>query len=95
MAKINVQHLAKLVNIPVSSKEVKKLESGFKETLESIDLLNQLDTNNLNSTFQVTGLKNIFRQDKTDLSRVLTQKQALSNAKKTYQGYFVVPSIFK
>jgi len=92
---INVKHLAKLVQMSVTPKEEKKLAAGFKQILKTISLLNQLNTSKVSSTFQVTGLENIFRPDKIDKKRVLTQKQALSNAKKTHQGYFVVPAIFK
>jgi len=92
---IDVKHLARLAKMKVSPAEAKKLSKGFKETLKTVSLLNKLDTSNIQSTFQVTGLKNVFRADKIDKSRTLSQKQALSNAKKTYQGYFVVPAIFK
>jgi len=92
---VDIKHLAKLANMKVNPAEVKKLSAGFKETLKTISLLNKLDTSNIKSTFQVTGLKNVFRADKIDKPRTLSQKQALSNAKKTHQGYFVVPAIFK
>ncbi|MBU1084797.1 MAG: Asp-tRNA(Asn)/Glu-tRNA(Gln) amidotransferase subunit GatC [Candidatus Beckwithbacteria bacterium] len=91
---IDINHLANLANMKVSQEEGKKLENGFKESLKSVDLLNKIDTKGISSSFQVTSLKNIYRQDKVDHSRCLTQKQALSNAKKTYQGYFVVPYVF-
>jgi len=92
---IDVKHLANLTQMQVSNKEAKKLSAGFKETLKTISDLNKLNTSKVSSTFQVTGLKNIFRTDKINRKTVLSQKQALSNAKKTHQGYFVVPAIFK
>ena len=92
---VDISRLAKLSQMTVSSKEAKKLQAGFKEILKTISNLEKLNTKRVSSTFQVTGLKNIFRKDKIDKTRMLTQKQALSNAKKKYQGYFVVPAIFK
>lgn len=92
--KVDINHLAKLSGMTVSPQENKKLTQQFQQTLQTISLLNKLNTKTIDSTFQVTGLSNIFRQDKIDNSRLLTQKQALSQAKKTYQGYFVVPGIF-
>lgn len=90
--KINVQKLAKLVNMPLKSGEERKLQAGFDSTLGSVDKLKQLKTNN-KSTFQVTKLQNVWREDKLQPERGLTQTQALSNAKRIYQGYFVVPRV--
>jgi aspartyl-tRNA(Asn)/glutamyl-tRNA(Gln) amidotransferase subunit C len=91
---IDVNHLAKLANMKVSQEEAKKLEKGFTESLKSVDLLNKLDTKGVSSSFQVTGLKNIFREDKINTEKTFTQEQALSSAKKTFKGYFLVPSVF-
>ena len=93
--KVDVKHLAKLAQMPVSKEEEKTLEKGFVQTLEVIDQLSELDTSKVKPTSQVTGLTNVLREDKVDKERMLTQKQALSNAKKTYKGYFMVPAIFK
>lgn len=91
--RVDVQHLAKLAQMPVSKEEEKTLEKGFEQTLKVIDQLSELDTSKVKPTSQVTGLTNVLREDRIDNSRTLTQKQALSNAKKTYKGYFVVPAI--
>lgn len=93
MEEINVAHIAKLSNLTLSSQEKQQLASGFKKILKTISNLNQLKTAKIKSTFQVTGLTNIFRSDEIDKSRVLTQKQALSNAKSTLKGYFLVPGV--
>ncbi len=91
--KVNVAHLAKLVNMPLKPGEVKKLQAGFESTLKAVDKLKELKVSKTKSTFQVTNLTNVWREDKLQPERQLTQKQALSNAKKTYQGYFVVARV--
>lgn len=91
--KVNVSHLAKLVNMPLKPSEIKKLQAGFDQTLKAVNHLNQLPATKTQATFQVTKLQNVWREDKLQPERGLTQKQALSNAKKTYQGYFVVPRV--
>ena len=91
--KVDVQYLAKILQMPVKPAEAKQLQAGFAKTIETVKLLNQLDTTNISPNFQVSGLTNIFREDKIDKKRVLTQAQALANAKHTYQGYFVVSAI--
>lgn len=90
---VDVKYLARLMQMHLEPEEEEKLQQGFKDTLKTVKVFNELDTKNINPNFQVTGLSNVFRQDKIDKSRLLTQKQALSGAKKTHQGYFVVPRI--
>lgn len=92
-SKINIDHLAKLANLPLSASEAKELESQLQETLSVVDQLNQVDTKNTKPTSQVTGLENVFRPDLIDSTRILTQEQALQNAPNTHQGYFVVPAV--
>ena len=88
--KVNVTHLAKLVNMPLKAEEEEKLQIGFDSTLKAVDELKKLPTAKTKSTFQVTKLQNVWREDVLQPERGLTQKQALSQAKKTYQGYFLV-----
>lgn len=71
--------------------EEKKLEKQLEETLSYIEILKEIDTKNIQPTANVTGLENITREDKPAES--LTQKQALSNAKKEYNGFFEVDAI--
>jgi aspartyl/glutamyl-tRNA(Asn/Gln) amidotransferase C subunit len=91
--KVNVAHLAKLVNMPLKPDEEKKLQSGFDSTLKAVDKLKQLTVGKTKSTFQVTKLNNVWREDKLQPERGLTQKQALSQAKRTYKGFFVVSRV--
>ncbi len=90
-----VDHIAKLANIPVTEDEKKILADGFTKTMEVVDHLSELDTSSIEPTHQVTGLVNVLRDDVVDEARMFTQKQALSNAKKTHQGFFVVDQILE
>lgn len=91
--KIDVKQIAQLAQIPTNSDEEKKLSDGFTKTLVVVDQLNKLQTDDIEPTHQVTGLANVFREDIVVEKRMLSQKQALQNAKKTYAGYFVAKQI--
>jgi aspartyl/glutamyl-tRNA(Asn/Gln) amidotransferase C subunit len=60
-----------------------------------VDQLRELDTNQTQPTHQVTGLENVWREDKVDKQKMFTQEEALENSKATHQGYFVVPRILE
>lgn len=88
-----VKHIAKLANIPISEEESQKLAQAFTETLAVVDELKQADTDQVAITHQVTGFKNILREDVAKENESFTQKEALANAKVTYKGFFVVPYV--
>ena len=88
---LNIKHIAKLANLPLSDKEEKKIEKQLDETLKYIDILQEVDTKNVMPTAHVTGLENVTREDTTTAS--LSQDQALANTKKTNQGFFEVEAI--
>ncbi len=89
--KLDVSHIAKLANLPLKDEEKKKLEAQLEETLTYIENLKEVDTKHVEPTAHVTGLENVTRVDVATES--LTQKQALSNAKKTHDGFFQVDAI--
>jgi len=98
MTQINlatVKHIAKLANIPVSQKEEVELAGGFNKTLEVVDELFKVDVGDIEPTHQVTGLENIFREDKVNKDKMLSQEQALSNTKNKHDGYFVIEQILE
>lgn len=91
--KINVPHVAKLANLPLTDEENTQLESQLAATLAYVEQLNEVDTKNVEPTSQVTGLENVLREDIAQAS--LTQEQALSNAKTTHNGLFKVKGVFE
>lgn len=92
-SKIPVSHIAKLANIPITIEEENALEKAFEETLKVVDELKDVDVSHVAPTYQVTGLENVLREDTVDTGRMFSQAEALANAKKTHDGYFVVNQI--
>lgn len=86
--------IAKLSKLDLSEKEINFFTKQFNDTLSIIDNLKKVKTKGIKEAFNITGLKNVFREDKIDQKRILTQEEALSNAKRTHKGYFVVKGIF-
>jgi len=88
-----VSHIAQLANIPVTDSEIEKIADGFNTVLLVLNELNSIDVSHVEPTHQVTGMENIFREDSIDVSRTFTQEQALTNAPKSYNGYFLVERV--
>lgn len=88
---VNVAQIAKLANLPLDKKDYKKFEKQLSDTLTYIETLNEINTEDVEPTSQVTGLMNVMRDDIVTAS--LTQDEALANAKNTYKGFFKVKAI--
>ena len=71
---MDIKHVAKLANLTLKPGEEEKLQKQFEQTLETIAVINELDTSQIEPTSQVTGLKNVTRPDKIDTSRLIPQK---------------------
>lgn len=91
---MDIQHVAKLANLIIDTDQQDLFASQLTAILAFVSKLQKVPTKNVEPTAQVTGLANVYREDVVDQSRMLTQKQALKNAKETKNGYFVVPSIW-
>lgn len=92
LTKDQVKHVAKLANLPLTEEEEKKYSEQLSETLDYVEQLNKIDTNNVEPTHSVTGLSNVMRPDETEPS--LSQEEALANAKSKENGFFKVKAIF-
>ena len=91
----DVHKIAGLANIPITTDEEQELADGFNITMRVINQLFQVDVSGIPPIGHVTGLENVFREDDIDGARMFTQEQALSNAKRTHNGYFVVDQILE
>lgn len=89
----DVAHIAALAHIPVTPEEEKKLAAGFNTTIGVVNELFEVDVKKVEPTHQVTNRENIFRPDEVDVTRMLSQNQALSAAPRSHNGYFVVDQI--
>lgn len=91
--KIDVSHVARLANLPLSEAEKKKFEKQLSSVLEYFEKLKNVNTSKVEPTSQVTGLENVTRDDTTTPS--LPQEDVLSGAKAKHNGFFKVKAILE
>ena len=58
-----VRHIAQLARLKLSDAEVEKFGTQLTDILQWIDMLNEVDTDGVEETSQVTGLENVVRED--------------------------------
>lgn len=58
-----VRHIAQLARLKLSDEEVNKFATQLTDILGWIDMLNEVDTEGVEETSQVTGLESVMRSD--------------------------------
>lgn len=91
--KIDISHVAKLANLPVSEKEKEIFTSQLTKILDHIDKIEKADTKTVDPTYNVSPNTNITRADNPNKS--LTQDEALQNSANTKDGQFVTKGVFE
>lgn len=88
-----VKKIAKLSQLNLSEAEVTKFQGQLSEVLNYVEVLNELDTDSIEPTSQVTGLENVTRED--EVRNSLTLEEALSGASETEKEMFATKAVFK
>lgn len=66
----DVRHLAQLSSLQLTDDEIANLQVDLENILNYINQLSELDTTGVEPTYQVTGLKNVMRDDEVDQAAV-------------------------
>ena len=88
-----VSHIATLSNIPITEKESVHLASEFTKVLNVVDQLTLVDTSSVEPVGQATALESVMRNDEVQKERMFSQEEALRNARRTHNGYFMVDQV--
>lgn len=89
----DVKHIAHLGHLTLTDEELVQFQKQLSDTLSYVQQLEQVDTQRIEPTAQVTGLENVFRDD--DVQPSLSQEEALSNAPSTHNGFVMVKAILE
>lgn len=89
----DIKRLARLSNLQISDDEAEKYPDQLTESLQYVENLQDIPTSSDPDTFFVTQKTNTMAEDEVDESIMLSQKEALKNAKNTRDGYFIVKRI--
>lgn len=86
-----VRHLAALSEIQLSDSELESLTTDIDNIVGYINQLDELDTDQVEPTFQLTGLQNVWRDDKIEPQ--LSREKLLNLAPDTEDNQVKVPKV--
>ncbi len=86
-----VQQIAHLARLELSSEEVLRYQSQLSTILDYITMLQELDTSQIPPTSAILQGNTVFRED--NIRPGLTTTKALQNAPRQEQNQFKVPPV--
>ena len=91
MEKFDVDHVAWLARLDLSTEEKEVFGRQLRQILEHAEVVSSVDTAGVPPTSHPIPVSNVMREDLVTPS--LTREEALSNAPRPERGAFAVPRI--
>lgn len=88
----DVRHLAQLSSLQLNEDEVNSLQQDIAGILSYVEQLGELDTANVQPTYQVTDLENVWREDEV-IEDEVTREQLLALAPESASNQVKVPKV--
>lgn len=88
-----IKKIASLARIELTPEEEKRHAETISAVLDYMRILNEVDTNGVEITSQVTGLVDVFREDLPRDSGI--QQSILGQMPQTEDSELVVPEVFE
>lgn len=87
----DVLALARLSSLQLTDDETDALTNDLGSIIEYVQQLNELDTNGVEPTYQVTGLENVWRND--EVNSGIAADKLLGLAPETHDNQIKVPKV--
>ena len=87
----DIQHLASLSSLALADDEVDGLRQDLENIIGYIEQLGELDTSGVESTYQVTGLENVWRED--EVQSGISRDELLELAPEKQNNQVKVPQV--
>jgi aspartyl-tRNA(Asn)/glutamyl-tRNA(Gln) amidotransferase subunit C len=93
ITKDQVKHVANLARLEFTEKEIESYAYQLDEIIAFAELLNEVETDNVEPTSHVLDVRNVLRED--EMKSSLSNDDALKNAPDQKDGQFKVPSVLE
>lgn len=86
-----VKEIASLARLDLSDEETEMFVSQFKDILDYVSILNEVDTQNVPPAYLSTANQSVTREDEIEES--VHTKEFLANAPQSKDDYVVIPRV--
>jgi len=94
LSREDIQSIAQLARLHLTEEEEIRYAEELSAVLSYVDMLNQVDTTEIEETCQVTGLVDIFRTDEVVVSSKEKRKSIMSAFPQEKRKMLAVPNVF-
>ena len=91
ISKEDVKHIAGLAKLKFSDEELEDFTNKFSHVLSYVEKLQEVDTENVEPTYQVNDNIQLLRED--EVVEGLSREDVLRNAPDKQYGYFRLPKV--
>lgn len=91
ISKEEIIHIAKLASLNLSEEEIEKYTGDMQEILEFANMINNVNTDEMNETVAVNEKSNVLRKD--EVVNFENRELLLSNAPSQDEGMFRIPKV--
>ena len=88
----DILHLASLSNLSLSDDEVKSLGKDLQDIIKYISQLDELDTKDVEPTYQVFEMENVWRDDEI-VDQEVSREELLPLSEKSRDNQIEVPKV--
>ena len=86
-----VREIASLARLDLSQEETEMFVSQFKDILDYVSILNEVDTENIPPAYLSSANKSVMRED--EIQDSVPTEEFLSNAPHSKDDYVVIPRV--
>jgi len=95
LSKQSVEHIAQLARLGLAKEETERYASQLSSILDYVETLQQVDTEGVEPTAQVTGLENVMRDDVIVAAESGVKADLLKQAPAVENGLVKTKSVFE
>ncbi len=95
LGKKETEKIARLSRISLSESEEEKIRKDLSDILGYFEKLKELDTDSVSLFFNPSGNKNVFREDRAELSQDFTREQIKKQFPEKENNYLKVKEVLK
>lgn len=96
LTKEQVEHIAKLANLPLGTSETQTFQEQLSEVVEYVQKISNIKYQILNiRKIPKAGSRDKGREDMADTMECLSQEDALSGTENKHNGLFVTVAVFE
>ncbi len=90
-----VEHIADLARLELTEEEKAMFAEQLSSILDYVQKLNEVDTEGVEPTSQVTGLENVMRPDEIEEASAEEKEGILANAPQSEENLFKIKKVFE